>query len=76
MHIIFFDHLLVYFLQDVSEAEDRAAELIELCPVPRTRGTLWPMSRGPKRREQMTLANPKYVQSRREKGSTKLGATL
>lgn len=38
----------MYFLQDVSEAEDRAAELIETCPVPRTRGTLWPMSKGTK----------------------------
>lgn len=52
------------------------AELTQTCSVPRPRGHLWPISRGPKRWEQVSIAEPKYVQSCREKGGTRIGAAL
>lgn len=44
MHIPW--QLLVYFLQDVSEAEDGAIEPTQTWPLPRTRGPLWFMDGG------------------------------
>lgn len=37
MHTVLYQ-LLVYFLQDVSEAEDRAKELTQTCPSAKDQG--------------------------------------